>query len=169
MKKVSLLCIGFLMGFALSSHAQSFTRAFDNASLGGKSDSTGVSTFLTMESVRHGMAGKLKGVEVSVLQPDSEGEWASIFLKNPTGEPWKYQIFTATGQIYAQGETGYERRVLISESGRYLIRFTHKNGLLAFDEVGINPSTKVEPGKENLVSGQKMPVKNTIAGNLTED
>jgi hypothetical protein len=137
MKHLYLL-VSFLQLAYFPSDGQSLSTAFRGLSYPAGSNQTEASTFITMESIRHGMSAPLKGVIVNLNQNTTcAGSPAAILLSNPTGEHWKYAVFSASGQICSEGETGVERWIPLQESGKYLVRFTHTSGMVAFDELTV--------------------------------
>ena len=153
MKKNYTLVLSAIFACTQFASAQQFTQAFKNAQPQDRAGEVSEAiTFITMESVRHGLSGNLKGVGVQVIQGTAEEQPAIVALSNAIGEPWKYEVFSSAGKICFQGDVGYQRNIVLAEQGAYLFKFSHKNGLVAFDEINIrkqaNSNTPLAESKE---------------------
>jgi hypothetical protein len=128
----AILCLG-----KLQADAQNFARVFHQPVIRDDTSQNQAITFVTMESVRHGMSGALKGVQVRIQHSPCEEVPSAVVFSNSSGEPWRYEIFSASGAKYAEGATGYDRIIALKDAGRYLIKFKHAGGLEAFDELNV--------------------------------
>lgn len=170
MKKNYILVLSAIFACTQFASAQQFTQAFKNAQPQDRAGEVSEAiTFITMESVRHGLSGNLKGVGIQVIQGAVEAQPAIVALSNAIGEPWKYEVFSSAGKICFQGDVGYQRNIVLAEQGAYLFKFSHKNGLVAFDEVNIiaQPAPTI-PMAESPVSEKKVPKPPPVAASSME-
>lgn len=162
----ALIALCTSSSYSINAQSRSITEHAYSQSVIGINGSPEVAcgVFRTMESVRHGVVPRLKGVQVKINQPMCPGQFGSVSLVNSSGENWKYRVIEKTGLLMGEGEVGYNRIIGKLNHGSYMIQFTMADGNSFLDEFLIVPGVGLTA---SINAGEKVSATTTAAIALT--